>query len=164
MRTVRTRVLPLPAPAKMRRGPSPCVTASCWGGFKPARRPSTLAWRDSPESTGNRVYRWVEVWDVRATLTPQMAQEADIRIRDHLLYEVARDLSSSLELREVLSKVMDRVINLMHASRGFIVLVDPVTSDMSVEMSGGETDPEKSRRFLGSRSVIEQVVKTGRAV
>jgi adenylate cyclase len=106
----------------------------------------------------------VEVRDVGATLTPQMAQEADIRIRDHVLYEVARDLSSSLELREVLSRVMDRVINLMHASRGFIVLVDPVTSDMSVEMSGGEADPEKSRRFLGSKSVIEQVVKTGRAV
>src|SRR5438105_1293453 len=93
-----------------------------------------------------------------------MAQEADIRIRDHILYELARDLSSSLELREVLGKVMDRVISLMHASRGFIVLVDPVTNEMSVEMAGGETDDEKSRRFLGSKSVIEQVVKTGRAV
>ncbi len=106
----------------------------------------------------------MEVPGSQATLTPEMAQEADVRIRDHLLYELARDLSSSLELREVLSKVMDRVISLMHASRGFIVLVDPVTNDMSVEMAGGETDPEKSRRFLGSKSVIEQVVKTGRAV
>jgi adenylate cyclase len=106
----------------------------------------------------------MEVPGSQATLTPEMAQEADIRIRDHLLYELARDLSSSLELREVLSKVMDRVISLMHASRGFIVLVDPVTNDMSVEMAGGETDPEKSRRFLGSKSVIEQVVTTGRAV
>ncbi len=106
----------------------------------------------------------MEVRGSQATLTPEMAQEADVRIRDHLLYELARDLSSSLELREVLSKVMDRVISLMHASRGFIVLVDPVTNDMSVEMAGGETDPEKSRRFLGSKSVIEQVVRTGRAV
>src|SRR5256886_1453222 len=93
-----------------------------------------------------------------------MAQEADIRIRDHLLYELARDLSSSLELREVLGKVMDRVISLMHASRGFIVLVDPITNELSVEMAGGETDREKSRKFLGSKSVIDQVVKTGRAV
>jgi len=94
-----------------------------------------------------------------------MAQEADIRIRDHLLYELARDLSSSLELREVLGKVMDRVISLMHASRGFIVLVDPVTNEMSVEMAGGETDREKSQKtFLGSKSVIDQVVKTGKAV
>ena len=101
---------------------------------------------------------------MRATLTPEMAQEADIRIRDHILYELARDLSSSLELREVLGKVMDRVISLMHASRGFIVLVDPVTNEMSVQMAGGETDTEKSRHFLGSKTVIDHVVKSGKAV
>src|SRR5216683_1050490 len=85
-------------------------------------------------------------------------------MRDHLLYELARDLSSSLELDIVLQKVMDRVITLMKAARGFIVLVDPVTGMMSVPMSGGEADLEKSRQFLGSRTVIEQVVKTGLAV
>ena len=85
-------------------------------------------------------------------------------MRDHLLYELARDLSSSLELDIVLRKVMDRVIELMHASRGFIVLVDPATGTMSVQMSGGEADPEKTRQFLGSRTVIEQVVATGQAV
>src|SRR6202521_6156715 len=90
--------------------------------------------------------------------------EVDLGIRDHLLYELARDLSSSLELDVVLRKVMDRVITLMKASRGFIVLVDPVTGTMSVQMSGGEADPEKTRQFLGSRTVIEQVVATGQAV
>src|SRR6266481_8682275 len=85
-------------------------------------------------------------------------------MRDHLLYELARDLSSSLELDIVLQKVMDRVITLMTAARGFIVLVDPVTGLMSVPMSGGEADLEKSRQFLGSRTVIEQVVVTGQAV
>ena len=82
-----------------------------------------------------------------------------------MLYELARDLSSSLELDVVLGKVMDRVISLMHASRGFIVLVDPVTNEMSVERAGGETDREKSQKtFLGSKSVIDQVVKTGSPV
>ena len=85
-------------------------------------------------------------------------------MRDHLLYELARDLSSSLELDVVLLKVMDRVITLMRASRGFIVLVDPITGTMSVQMSGGEADPENSGLFLGSKTVIEQVVRTGQAV
>jgi adenylate cyclase len=58
---------------------------------------------------------------------------------------------------------MDRVISLMKASRGFIVLVD-ATGTMSVQMSGGDADPEKSKHFLGSRTVIEQVVTTGLAV
>jgi adenylate cyclase len=84
--------------------------------------------------------------------------------RDHLLYELARDLSSSLELEVVLRKVMDRVITLMQASRGFIVLVEPVSGTMSVQMSGGEADPEQSRLFLGSKTVIEHVVKSGEAV
>src|SRR5260370_1016168 len=84
-------------------------------------------------------------------------------MRDHLLYELARDLSSSLELEEVLRKVIDRVITLMQASRGFIVLVDPITGTMSVVMSRGEADPERASLFLASRTVIEQVVKTGQA-
>ncbi len=93
-----------------------------------------------------------------------LAPQVDFGLRDHLLYELARDLSSSLELDIVLRKVMDRVITLMKASRGFIVLVDPVTGTMSVQMSSGEADPEKTSSFLGSKTVIEQVVATGQAV
>ena len=59
---------------------------------------------------------------------------------------------------------MDRTITLMRASRGFIVLVDPTTGLLSVQMSNGEADPEKARQFLGSRTVIEHVVQTGQAV
>ncbi len=93
-----------------------------------------------------------------------LAREVDLGMRDHLLYELARDLSSSLELDVVLRKVMDRVITLMKAARGFIVLVDPATGELSVQMSSGEADPENARQFLGSRTVIEQVVVTGQAV
>ena len=93
-----------------------------------------------------------------------VAPQVDLGMRDHLLYELARDLSSSLELDVVLRKVMDRVISLLKASRGFIVLIDPVTAMLSVQMSGGEVDPEKARHFLGSRTVIEHVVRTGQAV
>jgi adenylate cyclase len=85
-------------------------------------------------------------------------------MRDHLLYELARDLSSSLELNVVLRKVMDRVITLMKASRGFIVLVDPRDGTLSVQESSGEADPEKTRQFLGSKTVIEHVVTTGHGV
>src|SRR5579864_9835932 len=164
MRAVSTRVLPLPAPAKIRRGPSPCVTASCWGGFSFASRASTFGWEDSAETKGIRVYRWPEIRHSFVTLLVPLAREVDLGMRDHLLYELARDLSSSLELDVVLEKVMDRVITLMKASRGFIVLVDPANGSLSVRMSSGEADPEKTRQFLGSRSVIEQVVRTGQAV
>ena len=93
-----------------------------------------------------------------------LSHQVDLGTRDHLLYELARDLSSSLELDVVLSKVMDRVITLMKAARGFIVLVDPDTNVMSVQMSSGEADEAKARQFLGSKSVIERVVRSGEAV
>jgi adenylate cyclase len=93
-----------------------------------------------------------------------LAHEVDLGMRDHLLYELARDLSSTLDLDVVLAKVMDRVITLMKAARGFIVLIDPVDGILSVQMSSGEADPEKARQFLGSRTVIEHVVRTGQAV
>ena len=92
-----------------------------------------------------------------------MPQKVDLGLRDRLFYELARDLSSSLEVDVVLRKVMDRVISLMKASRGFIVLVD-ATGTMSVKTSGGDADPEKAKEFLGSRTVIEQVVTSGQAV
>src|SRR5213082_1058265 len=97
-------------------------------------------------------------------LVVPLSREVDLGIRDHLLYELARDLSSSLELNVVLRKVMDRVITLMKASRGFIVLVDPRDGSLSVQESSGEVDPEKTRQFLGSRTVIEHVVRSGQAV
>ncbi len=97
-------------------------------------------------------------------LVVPLSREVDLGIRDHLLYELARDLSSSLELNVVLRKVMDRMITLMKASRGFIVLVDPRDGSLSVQESSGEADPEKTRQFLGSRTVIEHVVRSGQAV
>jgi adenylate cyclase len=97
-------------------------------------------------------------------LSVPLAHEVDLGIHDHLLYEFARDLSSSLELDVVLDKARDRVITLMKASRGFIVLVDPVTGTISVPTFGREADSETTRLFLGSKTVIEQVVSTGQAV
>src|SRR5439155_25320415 len=38
IRCVKTRVLPLPAPAKIRSGPSPAVTAARCGGLSPVKR------------------------------------------------------------------------------------------------------------------------------
>jgi len=83
--------------------------------------------------------------------------------RDRLLYQVAAELTSSLDLDEVLGRVMDRVIELMHASRGFVVLVNREGS-MEVRSARGEADEEKSKEFLGSRSVIEEVVRDGKPV
>ena len=55
MRWVSTRVLPLPAPARISSGPSPCVTASRWGSLSPSSSSSRCsAWGSSAISIQHR--------------------------------------------------------------------------------------------------------------
>jgi adenylate cyclase len=92
-----------------------------------------------------------------------MLQETDTG-RAQLLYELGAELTSSLDLDEVLGKVLDRVIDLMHAARGFIVLVDPESGEFEVRMARGEAHDDDASGFLGSRTVVEQVVADKQAV
>lgn len=78
--------------------------------------------------------------------------------RDRLLYRVAAELTSSLNVDEVLERLVDRVIELMRAARGFVVLVDPATGGLQVRMARGADEWAVAREFLGSRTVIHQVV------
>src|SRR5437588_10153688 len=72
--------------------------------------------------------------------------------RDRLLYEVAADLTSTLDLDQVLRTLIDKVIDLMNASRGFIVLVEDGV--MRVRMARSESGYDPSV-FEGSRTVVE---------
>src|SRR5919202_153116 len=92
-----------------------------------------------------------------------MLQETDTG-RGQLLYELGAELTSSLDLDEVLGKVLNRVIDLMHAARGFIVLVDPESGEFEVRMARGEAHDDDASGFLGSRTVVEQVVADKQAV
>ena len=84
--------------------------------------------------------------------------------RDRLLYQVAAELTSSLDLDEVLGRLMDRVIELMQAARGFVVLYSADSNTLQVRISRGESEEDRKREFLGSRTVIEQVFAEKRAV
>ncbi|TMD06340.1 MAG: GAF domain-containing protein [Chloroflexi bacterium] len=81
--------------------------------------------------------------------------------RDRLLYEVAADLTSTLDLDQVLRTLIDKVIDLMNASRGFIVLVEDGVMRVRMARSESGSDPSV---FEGSRTVVEQVVATATAV
>jgi adenylate cyclase len=83
--------------------------------------------------------------------------------RDQLLFQLGAELASSLDLDEVLGNLMNRVVEFMRASRGFIVLVDEA-GEISVQMAKGATPHEDTNEFVGSRTVIEQVVADGKAV
>jgi len=77
--------------------------------------------------------------------------------RDRLLYEVAADLTSSLDLDEVLRRVLDKVIDLMNASRGYVVLVEE--GILRVRVARTETGASEGTEFSGSRTFVEQCIR-----
>ncbi len=110
---------------------------------------------------------------------PQMGGTALIEARQHLqtltrmlddqrksarlemLYRVSQSISASLELDEVFNRVMDAVIELTGAERGYILLLDPDTQQIEVAAARGlagadlaQTDAAFSRTVL--RTVVEQ--------
>ena len=81
------------------------------------------------------------------------------------LYHVSTVLGSSLQLNEVLNQVMDAVIQLTGAERGFLILTDG---------PGGELRLQAARNLEGrsleqddmqiSRTLVQQVLRTGQGV
>ncbi len=85
--------------------------------------------------------------------------------RLEVLYRVSRVLGASLDLNEVLTHVMDAVIELTHAERGFLMLVDPDTGRLDLKAARNlEQETLESRDMEVSRTVIRNVVDSGQGV
>ena len=82
------------------------------------------------------------------------------------LYSVSQALGSSLDLDEVLNQVMDAVIGLTHAERGFLVLLEDNNSEewqlRAARNFSQETLQEKDMEI--SRTVVNSVIQTGEGV
>ena len=81
------------------------------------------------------------------------------------LYHVSSVLGSSLQLTEVLNQVMDAVIQLTGAERGFLILSDGLGGDLRLQaarnLEGKSLDQEDMQI---SRTLVEQVLRTGEGV
>src|SRR6266566_4904454 len=79
------------------------------------------------------------------------------------LYEIARVLNSTLEFDKVLLLVMDEVIDVVKAERGFLVLLNPVTNKLEFKIARDKqqnTISVSEFEFQISRSTVERVVRT----
>ena len=88
--------------------------------------------------------------------------------RDELgtLYSIARDLNSTLDLDTVLQMVMDRVIEVVEADRGFLMLRHQEMSTLEFKIARNHhARTIKKREFEKiSLSTVNQVVSTGKAL
>ncbi len=80
------------------------------------------------------------------------------------LMGVGSAINSSLGLSRVLEMVMDSLIALMHAERGFLMLSEP-SGELSIRVARGiDRDDLEQEFFSISRSIARQVAKTGEAI
>jgi Nif-specific regulatory protein len=93
------------------------------------------------------------------------------RIREHqrfssgrginsVLYEVLKVVNSSLDLQEVLQRIVDLVLERLGAERGMIVLSNRITRELEVAVMRnlGSEDRDEGRKL--SESVVRRVIET----
>lgn len=81
------------------------------------------------------------------------------------LYEVSSRLTTTLDLSELLNLVMDSIIQLTNAERGYLVLVDEVTGRLATAAARNvdrETIEGSSMEI--SRSIVRHVITSGSSI
>ncbi|MBN1310874.1 MAG: GAF domain-containing protein [Anaerolineae bacterium] len=110
---------------------------------------------------------WMERLDDLGALMNTVTQEhatSDEQSRLAALYDVSRLIGSSLDLEEVLNQVMDAIIQLTGAERGFLMLFDE-KGELEVKAARNlAKETLEEEEFAISRSVIRIVAETGEQV
>lgn len=78
------------------------------------------------------------------------------------LYEITRTLNSTLDLQEVLNYVMDRVIEVTGAERGFLMLRDEESEMLDFRVARGIDQKDLTApKFEISRTIVNRVAESG---
>jgi signal transduction histidine kinase len=82
-----------------------------------------------------------------------------------ILYELSFQLGSSLDLEEVLNQVMDAIIELTGAERGFLMLLDEVGGELKMMVTRDVSEKAIDAHTLQiSRSVVERAMTTAKGI
>ena len=91
--------------------------------------------------------------------------ETETQFRHMLaLTEIGKVVNSTLELDEVLRIVMDNIVGLSRAERGFLMLKDEKGNLVANVARNWEKESINSTESAVSRTVIQKVVETGEAI
>jgi GAF domain-containing protein/signal transduction histidine kinase len=97
---------------------------------------------------------------------PTATQFLEHRVRElNTLHEIARAVTSVLDLESVLNRIVEAAVFVTNAEEGFLFLVDEETGDLTLR--AGKGLGEKASRVMSLKvtdSIPAQVVKTGRPV
>ena len=95
----------------------------------------------------------------------KLIASAEAQFRHMLaLTEIGQVVNSTLELDEVLRIVMDNIVGLSHAERGFLMLKDETGSLVTRVARNWEKESIKPAESAISHTVIQKVVESGEAI
>jgi sigma-B regulation protein RsbU (phosphoserine phosphatase) len=91
-----------------------------------------------------------------------LTEQSDDRLAT--LYRISQTFNSSLDLEEVLTRVMDEVIKVTRGERGFLMLCEPDGSMVFKAARGLDQQTIESPEFQVSRGIVERVAKEGKSI
>jgi adenylate cyclase len=106
-----------------------------------------------------------EVYDSLQGLADQLTGDATELEQLRALAETTSLINSSLDINHVLNGVMDTVVALTRAERGYIVLRDEKTGQMGFRIARNfDRETIDEQELIVSRSIVEEVAQTGKDV
>jgi len=97
-------------------------------------------------------------------LREDIARTRDERDQLSTLYEISQALNSTLSMGPLLEMVIDRVIAVTGAERGFLTLIDELGETHFTVARNMDRQDIEARSFQVSRGVIERVAREGQPV
>ncbi|HYM59338.1 MAG TPA: sigma 54-interacting transcriptional regulator [Thermoanaerobaculia bacterium] len=80
------------------------------------------------------------------------------------LYEIVKIINSTLNLEEVLSRVLDLAIRRLRAERGMILLLDPITNALRTRVVRNIKEGPDGASKRSPQSIIKEVMQSGQSV
>lgn len=81
-----------------------------------------------------------------------------------ILYDVSQKINSLLNLKKLLHEIMVQAVRILHAEKGFILLKDEQTGELSVEIAEAMNKETVLDAGAMSRTVVEKVEEQGKPV
>lgn len=95
------------------------------------------------------------------TLATQLERDRNELGQLRALGQIADLINSTLNLDDVLNGVVQAVIKLTNAERGYLVLRDPVTGELEFKVARTIKGQMKEEEFIVSKTIVQDVANTG---
>ena len=130
--------------------------------------------REEPEDAALALRRAIKTFErLEATHDLDRARGALFRLRpagkraDSAvvgLYEIVKIINSTLNVEEVLNRVLDIALRRLRAERGMIILIDPITSALRTRVARNIRENADAESKRSPQSIIKEVIQSGHSI